>query len=51
MSCTIPEKALRSFVHVIIPDIIAFFQSEEGKREYEEWLKNEGKQVSALKDE
>ena len=41
--CTIPEEALRSFVRTIIPDMIAFFQSEEGRREYEEWLKEEEK--------
>ena len=39
--CTIPEEALRSFVRTIMPDMIAFFQSEEGRREYEEWLKEE----------
>ena len=41
MSCTIPEEALRSFVRTIMPDIIASFQSEEGQRGYEEWLKTE----------
>ena len=41
MSCTIPREALESFVRVIMPDIIAFFESEEGQREYEEWLKTE----------
>ena len=39
MSCTIPKEALESFAHAIYPDIIAFFESEEGQREYEEWLK------------
>ena len=47
MSCTIPEEALKSFARAIYPDIVAFFQSEEGQREYEEWLKTEeGKKVS-----
>ena len=41
MSCTIPREALESFVRAIMPDMIAFFQSEEGRREYEEWLKTE----------
>ena len=41
MSCTIPREALESFVRFIMPDIIAFFESEEGQREYEEWLKTE----------
>lgn len=39
MSCTIPKEALESFANAIYPDIIAFFESEEGQREYEEWLK------------
>ncbi len=47
MSCTIPDEAIRSFVRVIMPDMIAFFQSEERQREYEEWLKtDEGQNVS-----
>ena len=41
MSCTIPREALESFARAIYPDIIAFFESEEGQREYEEWLKTE----------
>ena len=32
MSCTIPKEALKSFAHGIYPDIIAFFDSEEGQR-------------------
>ena len=34
MSCNIPDEALRSYVRVIMPDMITFF-------EYEEWLKIE----------
>ena len=47
--CTIPEEALRSFVRTIMPDIIAFFESEEGNREYEEWLKEEEAKEKAKK--
>ena len=36
MSCTIPKEALESFVRVIMPDIIAFFESEEGQRDDQE---------------
>ena len=39
--CTIPREALESFARTILPDIIAFFETEEGQREYEEWLKEE----------
>ncbi len=41
MSCTIPKEALESFANAIYPDTIACFESEEGQREYEEWLKTE----------
>ena len=47
--CTIPEEALRSFVRTIMPDIIAFFESEEGNREYEEWLTEEEAKGKAKK--
>ena len=39
--CTIPREALESFARTILPDIIAFFETEEGNRQYEEWLKEE----------
>jgi hypothetical protein len=39
--CTIPREALASYVRTILPDIYAFFESEEGNRQYEEWLKEE----------
>ena len=41
--CTIPREALASYVRTILPDIYAFFESEEGNRQYEEWLKEEEK--------
>ena len=41
--CTIPREALESFARTILPDIIAFFETEEGNRQYEEWLKEEEK--------
>ncbi len=40
-TCTIPREALESFARTILPDIIAFFETEEGNRQYEEWLKEE----------
>ncbi len=39
MSCTIPIEALESFARAILPDIIAFYETEEGNHQYEEWLK------------
>ena len=51
MSCTIPKEALESLANAIYPDTIAFFESEEGQREYEEWLKTEEGQKAANKTE
>ena len=47
--CTIPREALESFARTILPDIIAFFETEEGNRQYEEWLKEEETKEKANK--
>lgn len=49
--CTIPREALESFARTILPDIIAFFETEEGNRQYEEWLKEEEPKEKTCKDE
>lgn len=51
MSCTIPQEVLESLARAFYPDIIALFDSEEGQREYEEWLKTEEgqKDISKIK--
>lgn len=36
----IPEEVISELARFFLPDIIAFFESEEGKREYEEWKNN-----------
>ena len=41
MSCIIPKEALESFARAILSDIIAFYETEEGNRQYEEWLKTD----------
>ena len=38
-----PKSVIDSLARTFLPDIIAFFESEEGKREYEEWLKQKKK--------
>ena len=48
--CTIPREALESFARTILPDIIAFFETEEGNRQYEEWLKEEETKGKAKKE-
>ena len=33
----IPKYELEKLANCFLPDIIAFFETEEGNREYEEW--------------
>ena len=33
----IPKHVLEAIVDTMLPDIIAFFETEEGQREFEEW--------------
>lgn len=33
----IPKHELEKLASCFLPDIIAFFETKEGKREYEEW--------------
>ena len=35
--CRVPKYVLEALVDDMMPDIRAFFESEEGKREFEEW--------------
>ena len=35
----IPKPVYEELARCFLPDIIAFFESEEGKREYENWKK------------
>ena len=34
----IPKHELQALARAFADDIVAFFESEEGQREYEEWL-------------
>ncbi len=33
----VPKHEIDAFVHTFYPAVVAFFQTEEGRREYEEW--------------
>ena len=33
----VPKHVVEAMVRTFLPDIIDFFQSEEGRREFEEW--------------
>ena len=37
--CNVPKHVLQAIVDDMMSDIRAFFESEEGQREYEEWKK------------
>ena len=37
--CDVPKSVLQAIVDDMLPDIRAFFESEEGKKEFEEWKK------------
>lgn len=34
----IPKHELQALARAFVDDIVAFFESEEGQHEYEEWL-------------
>ena len=44
--CNVPKSVLRAIVDDMLPDIRAFFESEEGKREFEEWKERRGNSKS-----
>lgn len=46
--CNVPKHILQAIVDDMLPDIRAFFESEEGKREFEEW-KTEQEKILAEK--
>ena len=37
--CDIPDDLIKEIARCLVPDIIAFFETEEAKREFEEWKK------------
>lgn len=43
----IPKRELEKLASCFLPDIIAFFETEEGRREYEEWKQQRKKENQA----
>lgn len=37
----IPKHELEAIARCLLPDIIAFFESEEGRKEFEEWKRQQ----------
>lgn len=49
-STSIPQYEIEATARCIMPDILAFYESEEGQREFAEWKKrreNEEQEVKA----
>ena len=49
--CDVPKYVLQAIVDDMLPDIRAFFESEEGKREFEEWKAERAKRLSEKEHE
>lgn len=47
--CDVPKHVLQAIVDDMMPDIRAFFESEEGKREFEEWKTQKNKTLADKK--
>lgn len=48
--CDVPKCVLQAIVDDMMPDIRAFFESEEGKREFEEWKEKRYKSIKSSKE-
>lgn len=42
----IPEHIRKEIARCLLPDIVAYFESEQGQREFAEWKKNNKNQIS-----
>ena len=50
--CDIPDDLIKEIARCLVPDIIAFFETEEAKCEFEEWkLEQEKKNATKAKNE
>ena len=44
--CDIPDELIKEIARCLVPDIIAFFETEEAKREFEEWKAEQEKKLA-----
>ena len=42
----IPQHEIEHIARCILPDILAYYESEEGQREFREWLAQRGAEAS-----
>lgn len=47
----VPKHEIDAFVHTFYPAVVAFFQTEEGRREFEEWKAKKDAERDAEKKE
>ena len=44
--CDIPDDLIKEIARCLVPDIIAFFETEEAKCEFEEWKFEQEKKIA-----
>ena len=44
--CDIPDDLIKEIARCLVPDIIAFFETEEAKCEFEEWKLEQEKKIA-----
>lgn len=47
----IPQYKIEAIARCILPDILAFYESEEGQREFVEWKKEQAAKEQAKKND
>ena len=47
----IPQYQIEAIARCILPDILAFYESEEGQREFSEWKKQRAMEEQEAKPE
>lgn len=47
----IPDYAIEAIARCLLPDILAFYESEEGQKEYSEWKQQQPKEQETMKKE
>ncbi len=47
--CDIPDDLIKEIARCLAPNIVAFFETEEAKREFEEWKLEQEKKIAEKK--
>ena len=45
--CDIPDDLIKEIARCLAPNIVAFFETEEAKREFEEWKAEQEKKIAS----